>query len=142
MSSKPDTAGFSFREKSLVVTVVANVAVYAYYFWRAFSIGEDNPELVAALFMRTVVLLVLVMVASHSVLAVVHRPERVDERDRVIAMRGTHIGYYVLASGAFCALVVAATGRTFWTAHAILAALVLAEIAKDASRLVYYRRGA
>ena len=142
MSHKLDIeeSGLSFREKSLWITFVATLVVYAYYFWRVLSIG-DEPARVAALFLQVVFALVVVIVAGNIAISVRHRPESSDERDQAYALRAARIGYYVLATGAFCALAVAAAGKTFWTAHAILAALVLAELVKDGSQLFYYRRG-
>jgi hypothetical protein len=142
MSNEQDI-GLSFQEKSIWMTLVANVAVYAFYFWRVLAIGEGDPARVGALFGEVVVLLIVVMVAGHVVLAIAHRPERKDERDRRVATLAARNAYYVLASGGFCALGVAALSvGTFWYAQALLLALVLAEITKSASQLVYYRRGA
>jgi uncharacterized membrane protein len=142
MSNETDI-GLSFQEKSIWLTLAANAAVYAFYFWRALAIGDGDPARVGALFGEVVVLLIAIMAVGHAVLAIRHRPERKDERDQRVATKAARNAYYVLASGGFCALGVAALSvGTFWYAHALLAALVLAEITKGASQLVYYRRGA
>jgi hypothetical protein len=135
--------GATFREKSLWITVVSTLAIYGYYFWKALTIGERDPGAVGVLFGETVVLLILVAIAGHVVLAIRSRPEALDERDRRIALVATRNGYYVLISGASCALGVVAMGvGGFWSAHALLAAIMLAELVKSASQLVSYRRGA
>lgn len=142
MSSKEDTPGSSFQEKSLWVSTVANLAIYAVYFARAIAIGDRDPARVGALFGEAVVLLVVVMVVSHAVLAIHRRPERRDERDRRIAVLAARNAYYVLATGAWAALcVIAMSLGAFWAAHAVLLALVVAEVTKGVSQLVYYRRG-
>jgi len=150
MSNKADTAdegaGLSFQEKSLWLSLFANLAVYAYYFWRALALGRDNPDAVGALFATTTILLIVILIVGNAALALHARPSRAeqqkDERDRRIALYGARNAYYVLASCGFGALVVTAMSLgTFWTAHALLAGLVLAEITKSGSQLVYYRRG-
>jgi hypothetical protein len=143
MSNKvDDEPGASFHEKSLWITLGAIVLVYAFYFWRALAIGDSDPGRVGALFGEVVVVLIAIMSVSHAVLAIRHRPEPTDERDRRVATLAARNAYYVLTSSGFCALGVAALSvGTFWYAHALLLALVLGEITKTASQLVYYRRG-
>lgn len=142
MSSKEDTPGLAFQEKSLWISTVANVVIYAVYFARALAIGDSDPARVGALFGQAVILLVVVMVAGNVILAVHRRPERADERDRRIAVLAARNAYYVLATGAWLALCVTALSLgAFWAAHAVLFALVVAEVTKSASQLVYYRRG-
>ena len=122
--------GLTFQEKSLWLSLTATVAVYAAYVARALGLIE------------AVVLLVIVMIAGNVVLAVHRRPEPRDERDRRFATLAARNAYYVLSAAGFGALGVAALSLgAFWTAHALLLALVLAEITKGASQLVYYRRG-
>jgi uncharacterized membrane protein len=144
-STTDDSPGLSFQEKSLWLTLAANILVYAYYFWRVLAIGDDDPARLGALFGAIVVLLVVLLVAGHVALAIHARPARADqkdERDRRIALHGTRIGYYVLTTGVGATLGVASMSLgTFWTAHAALLSLVLAEISKCAAQLVYYRRG-
>ncbi|HTJ45223.1 MAG TPA: hypothetical protein VL463_24120 [Kofleriaceae bacterium] len=138
MSSEHDVG---FQEKSLWITLFANVLVYAYYFWRVLAIGRD-PARVGVLFGQTVIALIVIMAAGHIVLAVRQKPERKDERDRTIAMRASRNAFYVLSTGAWAALGVAAMSfEPFWIAHAILGAIVLAEVTRTGSQLVYYRRG-
>ena len=81
---------------------------------------------------------------SHAALAVLNPKEagQHDERDRLIALRGERVGGYVLAVGVFAGLVLAmAEAGSFWIAHALLLAWVLAELTDGAVQIVLYRRG-
>src|SRR5262245_44983150 len=137
-----EPVGLSFQEKSLWVTLVSTLVVYAYYFWRALSIGDGDSGRVGALFVTVVIALIVVQVAAHVAIAVHARPEGKDERDRRVELLGVRNSYYVLVAGAWFALGVASMSLgTFWFAHAMLLALVVAEVVKAGSQLVYYRRG-
>ena len=92
-----------------------------------------------------VVPLVVLTVISHIVLALVNPREAgaYDERDRLITLRGEHVGGFVLAVGVFVSLVLAmAESPSFWIANALLLGWVLAELTAGAIRIVPYRRGA
>lgn len=135
-----DAPGLSFREKSLWLTLASIVVIYAYYFVRVLQLGAS--PVVGVLFAKTVIAMIVVMSVSHAVLAIRQQPERADERDREIAKKATQIAYYVLMTGVWCALGVAAMAAgTFWFAHAVLLAVVLGEITGYAAQLVFYRRG-
>ena len=135
--------GLTFREKSLWVQVVSTIVLYAYYFWRAVSIGDGDPGQAGALFGGVVVVMIVVQIIVHTVLARHRRPEDADERDRRVAIRGARNAYYVLMAGVWGALgLIAMTAKPFWVAHAALLAIVIAELVRCASQLVYYRRGA
>jgi len=148
MSNKPDTGdepppGLSFREKSLWVTLVSTIAIYAYYFVRVLQIGEGDPGRVAGLFIGVVIVMVTSQIIIHAAMAIHRRPEKPDERDTRIALVSTRNSYYVLMSGVWVALTVCAMppiGR-FWVAHAGLLAVVIAEITRCATQLVLHRRG-
>jgi len=147
MSNKPDISaeppvGLTFREKSLWVTLVSTLAIYAYYFVRVLQIGEGDPAHVGAVFVATVIIMVVTQAVVHAALAIHKRPERTDERDVRIALVSTRNAYYVLAAGVWCALSICAMPvSAFWVAHAGLLALVVAEVVRCATQLVLYRRG-
>jgi hypothetical protein len=134
-------AGLTFKEKSLWVTLIATSAIYGAYFWHVLS-SDAGPGRAGAWFASTVVAMIAVHLISHAALALHRRPERSDERDRQIARIGARNAYYVLMSSTWGALGVAATALgTFWCVQAVLAAIVIAELTRCASQLVYYRRG-
>lgn len=135
--------GLTFREKSLWVQIASTVVIYAYYFWRAVAIGETDPGQVGVLFGVVVVVMVAVQAVVHAALVRHRRPEVADERDRRIAVKAARNAYYVLMTGVWGALgLIALTAKPFWVAHAALLAIIVAELVRFASQLVYYRRGA
>lgn len=141
MSSKPDTAELTFREKSLWIQLLSTAVIYAVYFVVAVRMGEGDPR-VGVLFAGTVIAMAVVNGVVHAALAIWKRPEREDERDRRIALRATRYSYFVLMVGVWCALTACAVASgTFWIAHVGLAAIVVAELVRFASQLVFYRRG-
>ncbi|HEX4422475.1 MAG TPA: hypothetical protein VH165_31390 [Kofleriaceae bacterium] len=148
MSNKPviadePTPGLSFKEKSLWVTAASILAIYGYYFWRAVELGDGHPGELGVLFAGVVIVMIIVQAVVHAALAIHQRPERTDERDRQVAQKAARNAYYVLVSGVWGALGVAALSLgTFWCAHAALLAIVIAELVHCGSQLVYYRRGA
>jgi hypothetical protein len=148
MSNKPviadePTPGLSFKEKSLWVTVASTLAIYGYYFWRVIEIGNGNPARVGVVFAFVVIVMIIVQIVVHVALALHRRPERTDERDRQVAQKAARNAYYVLMTGVWGALSVAALSLgTFWCAHAVLLSIVVAEVARCGWQLYYYRRGA
>lgn len=135
-------AGLTFKEKTLWVTLVATVVIYAGYFWRVIEIGEGEPGRVAGLFIGAVIAMIVLQIVVTAALALHRRPERTDERDRRIALAGARNAYYVLMTGVWGALGVATLALgAFWYVHAALLAVVLGEVTRCASQLVYYRRG-
>ena len=132
----------TFREKSLWVVVLSTVVVYAFYFWRAVAIGSADPGRVGGLFLEAAILLVALQVAGQIAIAVGTRPQPDDERDRLIAMAATRNAYRVLVVGAWGVIGVAVLSLgTFWSVHAMLLAIVLAELTRWGSQLFYYRHG-
>lgn len=146
--------GLSFQEKSLWVVLVGLIGAFGFYFTALASaqpaVAEAVPDLAVdvmphqvALFVAATVLLVVFQVVGHVAIAIVDRRSETDERDRLIALKGTRNGAYVLATGAFFTLTAAVmTKGNFACAHVLLGFWVLAQLTETASQLVMYRRGA
>jgi hypothetical protein len=126
--------------------LVGYLAVYSWYFARVVDAARSGPiadidyqglliAMVGVLVAATVVAEVLIAVAAPS------GADQVDERDRLIGLRGDRIAGWVVTIGALAGLVLAMVeAESFWIAHALLAGLVLAEILKSIAMLVNYRR--
>jgi hypothetical protein len=96
----------------------------------------------AALFMVSVALMVVVIVAGHIAVALASRPEGRDERDRLIEWRAESNSGWLLATGVLAGITcMILSVPNLWTAHLLLLSLVLSELLKLAIQLVYYRRG-
>jgi hypothetical protein len=131
----------TFREKSLWVSLLATLAIYAHYFIRVLQIGDGDPGRVTGLFVGTVIVMIVVQVVVNAALAIHRKPERPDERDRELSLVASRIAYYVLMTGAWGALTVGALHLgTFWVIHAGLAAIVLGELARCGVQVYLYRR--
>lgn len=138
----------SFQEKSLWVVFLGLIAASG---WYCYTVSESivptelavdvMPDQVA-LFIAAVVLLIIVQIVGHIAIAVGDRRSEMDERDRLIGLKGTRNGAFVLATGAFFALSAAMmTKGNFVSSHVLLGFWVLAQLTETGSQLFLYRRG-
>ncbi len=135
----------SYREKTLYASLAAELLVYGSYFvlHRQNSVNEVAGMIAAIIVLQIALQLVIVAVTSNRV---------VDERDRLIELRGYRAGYLALAS-----LMVLGLGMLWY--HATLGhfqmenrmmglhflsvffgMLVIADITKTATQIVAYRK--
>jgi hypothetical protein len=136
----------SYREKTTAVILIGYLAVYGWYFARVADAARSGP--IAEIdYQGLLIVMVGVLVAATvvaQVLIAVLKPaeaEQVDERDRMIALRGDRVAGWVVTIGALAGLGLAMIeADSFWIAHALVAGLVLAEIFKAIAMLVNYRR--
>ncbi|MCY0992260.1 hypothetical protein OV203_34300 [Nannocystis sp. ILAH1] len=135
----------SFAEKSVWIQLIGVAVALGLYFVVAgwmLARGITILPAFAGVFVVAVVLLVTILVGGHLVAALVGRPEPTDVRDREIEGRAESRTGWILATGvigAIGAIVVAV--EPVWVAHLLLLSLYLAELARLALQLVYYRRG-
>jgi cytochrome bd-type quinol oxidase subunit 2 len=149
-------SGFSFKEKSILISLLAVAGLYGAYFLDLVS-GNSEQTLASMLtnMFGLVVALVMVHVIFHIVITLDDVSEQEDERDRAVGRRASVFGYNVLY-----AIVLLVTGRmvilgawaeraqnaqavapsTFETANLLLAGLVLSEVVYYAMQLFFYRR--
>ena len=136
----------SFHEKSLRLTFAGVAAAFALYLAlvlpRASWSGSVGPGEVA-LFVAVVLALVVVQVAGHVAFAIADRRTGTDERDRLIALKGSRNGGFVLACGVFFALclAVAKPASSFAFTHLLLAFWVAAQLVETGTQIVLQRRG-
>lgn len=137
----------SFKAKTTALMLVALTIVYGWYFITILPDIATTPiEDVAyqgALFATGVIFVLLFVVGMIILAAIDHRQANdEDERDRLIEARGDQLGGYVLAAAALAAMTMAIVEVSyFWIANALLAGLVLSELAKGFVMLAAYRRG-
>ena len=149
-------SGFSYKEKSILISLLAVAGLYGAYFFDLVS-GNSEQALAAMLtnMFGLVVALVIVHVIFHIVITLDDVSEADDERDRAVSRRASVFGYNVLYS-----VVLLVTGRivilgawaentqnaqivapsTFETANLLLVGLVLSEVVYYAMQLFFYRR--
>ena len=138
--------GLSFQEKSLWLIFVSLVGCFGFYFAVVLPPDPDTsfvrPDQVV-LFAVAVGFLVIVQIVGHAVIAILDRRTETDERDRLIALKGSRNASFVLGTGVACSLwlAVITTGNFLFT-HVLLAFWVLAELVGIATQLYLHRRGA
>ena len=146
--------GFSFKEKSVLISLLAVLVVYGAYFFNLVS-GQGDATLQAMLheMIGIVVALVFIHIVFYSVISLDDQPEEDDERDRAVARRAAMFGYNVLfvvvlltylrvlITGAWSEEDPDVTVSLFETANLLLAGLVGSEAVYYAAQLFFYRRG-
>ncbi len=147
-ASRP--AATTFRERSLVVQIVSILAVYGFFGVRLWDFW-DKPSMSSAfagaimvfVLIGITICMIIINIASHVALAFYARPERPDERDRVIGLRGSRNAYGALAVGIWCVLYLAIADVSHGALlYAIMGVFALAELVRLGSQLLYYRLGA
>jgi uncharacterized membrane protein len=139
----------SFREKSAWISLLTYGGVYGYYFWtlsRVIAAGDATTFAYGGILVRSMFLLVVIEVALQIALALRAPREAqaaADERERLIALKATRIAFHVVMIGAAttCAAI-AISAPAFYTTNGLFLAMVLAEVVRNASQVVYFRRDA
>lgn len=138
----------SFREKSAWISLVTYAVVFGGYFftlWRAWD-ERWGQGLSIGLMVGAVVSLIIVAVALNVVLALFNLKEanaRADERETLIDLKAERIASYTLSAGVICLIGALVVGlNPFLVANLLLGAMVIAEVVKAVSQIVFFRRGA
>jgi hypothetical protein len=148
----------SFEEKSVWGSLVAMVVCSFYYFSEVFGLyadgGAPDPYRAGVLGISLLIALIVIEIVYHSILAIGTRSTESDERDRWIETRASRNAYVALGVGTFGLvghLVVGAhfgapylerLTDAFAIVNLLLLAMVIAEVVKYVSQIVYYRTGA
>lgn len=138
----------TFQEKSQWVTLLGLLVAFGGYFKSAWQtllptpIAADIQPDQAGLFLGATILLVIILVAGHTVIAIFDGRADTDERDRLIELKGERYGSFVLAVGVFASLCTAVfTEGNAIMAHVLLGYWVLASVVECLTQIVMYRRG-
>lgn len=135
----------TFREKAAWISILSMSGIYGLYFW-SLKLGplpggwhfDGLLGTIVALVAVQVVLIVAVAIAAPND---AQAPR--DERDRLIELRATRVGYSALASGIAVACFFGAfTPPLVFNANALLFILVAAEIVRSACQVILYRLSA
>jgi hypothetical protein len=139
ITPSPHPFDMTFREKSIAAQFICIGMVYGYYGVRLWGRSLTPAEAMAALIEITV-LMILISVAFHLAIRWNAKPERPDERDLTIGLRGTRNAYRVLAVGVWCVLLLAMTQMPYSQIfYATMGAFALAELVRLGSQIAYYR---
>jgi uncharacterized membrane protein len=135
----------SFRELSLAAQMAAILAVYGYYAAHFWGLWKAPLPLLAGVvtLIGITILMILILIAAHIVIALYVKPERTDERDRAIELRGARNAYGVVAAGIWCVILLVIVGRPSGLIFcALMAIFAVAELARLGFELYAYRFGA
>jgi hypothetical protein len=135
----------SFEERSVWIQLVSLLLVmggYSYVAWHMWSRGVTALPAYVAVFAVLVVLMVVVMVGGHVAAALASRPDRRDERDRVIEWWSESYSGWLVGAGILAGIAgMVLSLPDVWVAHLLLSSLFLSEVLKLVLQLVFYRRG-
>lgn len=133
-----------FRQKSAAVVLLAlGMLIFSYFG----SLGDVPAAEAPALFIDTIVLLIVVTIVGHIVVSVLHSPgddlaAPRDERDRAVDLLSLRNAYYLLTAAFWTMPVIIIAQLPLLTALNIwFALLVAAEVVYYSSVIAYYRLG-
>ena len=131
----------TFREKSAAASLaITALAFGAYGVW----VVQTRPGQAGAIggLVGVIAAQIVAQIVAHILFAVQARPEGADERDRSVDRLAQRNAYFVLFGSVWAVLGMALTGLPMLTiAYGLVATIVLAELVRFASQLVYYRLG-
>jgi uncharacterized membrane protein len=139
----------SFREKTAWVTLVALILVSLMYWLHVPSLFEPHRHgwVLLALGLSFGTFLLIELIAW--LVFYLRNPKEArtprDEREQIIALKATRIGSWVFTVGAFLAIFVTlhlAGAGPVAMGMSVVIAFVLAQVARQAAIILYYRRGA
>lgn len=145
----------SYQEKSIAGSLIVILVVYGYYF-AAVLRSPGQTEFAGSALGRlifAVIAIIIIEIVYHIVLSVATKPEK-DERDAIIELKAYRNAYFAYGTGAFFVIAcVIATGfaqsvaptrlifTPFLLVNLVLLFMVVAEIVKFVTQLLYYTRG-
>ena len=143
----------TFKEISAWISLIVLGAIYGDYFVNAPHTTTQGEAL--GLFVAVAIAIIVVETATHVIAAIFHRPEKTDERDRVIGGKAFRNAYFVMSAGVVGSIFYLLMSGP-WTetltfpnvphaimgAHLLVLTAALTEAMKFGSQIVYYRRGA
>jgi hypothetical protein len=146
----------SYQEKSIAGSLIAMLLVYSYYFAGVLH-HAGEPRFATAGLARliwAVIAIIIIQIVYQVALALGSHPEPKDERDVLIEAKAYRNGYFAYGTGAFLviALVIAAGLASdaapthlivtpFLVVNLVLLFMVLAEVIKLVTQLLYYHKG-
>ena len=131
----------TYQEKSAVAQIAAILLVYGCFAVRYWDQPLTHGAL-AAILIGITVCMILISVPAHIAMAIHRRPEKPDERDAVVQVRGTRNGYLALGAGMWGVLLLIMLQTSYGLLFcAALGVFALAELVRLGSQLYYYRFG-
>jgi hypothetical protein len=140
----------TYKEISAWISSAAVLALYGYYAVEAPQAASRGEAL--NLYVKVAIAFLVLIVVLNAVASIIHRPEKTDERDKLIAAMAARNASFVFATGivlvtlillvpnpAFAAAL--SLPQTTMPVHLLVLTVAFAELLRHASVIVYYRRG-
>ncbi|MES2987158.1 MAG: hypothetical protein V4808_04560 [Pseudomonadota bacterium] len=152
----------AFREKTLWASLAGTLAIWGWYFWGfagAVRAGRFDQAAETGNFILAIILIVLVQIVLATTLALSSGREAnapADDREKVIALHGYRSAYFALMLIVVMLMITTPILLRIaydWTpapppsmapvfmGNALLAALVIAEIANAVTQIIRFRKG-
>ena len=140
----------SFREKRAWIELISILAVYGIYVvlygrtWFSANQGGVAVATIGAVVATTILLTVAMTVLTTITAASAPKEARdpYDERDRMIDLSASTVGFYALQTGAFIVLVdILLHASLALIANSVLLTMATGQAARAAWQVVCYRRG-
>jgi hypothetical protein len=135
----------SFREKSAWISVVLILLVFGPYFWLVGQSFAGGTHVHGGTQFALILLFVVLEIVVHIAVAIQSPRDAeapIDEREDLIDLRATRMAFYVLFGGALMSIFTLHFPVNVWTlSQLVLFSIVIAELVKFASQIVFYRRG-
>jgi Na+/H+ antiporter NhaD/arsenite permease-like protein len=143
----------SYREKSVWIALLLDLAIYGYYAWSLYEVIQAGQTETYEYFDRLIVLVVILVIATIILESIVagsspnEATAPADEREKLIALKATNVAYTITIIGALTAAGFIADNTfnrvpLFYIANGLFLAIVFAEIVRNATQIVCFRRGA
>ncbi len=147
----------NFEVKNIYAGFASMIIIFSIYFSvviRMYGEGRfEGPEgmallgkMILVLMAGGIVLHILMVILANILLAILQNdPEPsfvVDERDKLIELRGLRVSYYIFGAGYVVAMIALAMGvAAFWVFNLLLVFCALSALTEGVVKLVLYRRG-
>ena len=147
----------NFEVKNIYAGFISTVIIFTTYFIIVsgmysegrFEGAEGNALLgkaIVSLIVGGIIVHIVIAILTSIVMAIATNDPKpsfvVDERDKLIELRGLRVSYHVFGAGYVAAMIVLAFGvEVFWVFNLLLASCAISVLAEGLIRLRYYRRG-
>lgn len=152
------TMDFSFKEKTVIASLLVTLLIFGWYFYQVFSslTLTENGTLSISDLVGAIVLIVILEIVVQSFISIRNKNSLEDERDKLIELASRRNGYWTLCVGIWFLLfhlLVEGSGTWFnsyhnliftsplYLAHLILLLFVLGEVVSFVTQIYYYRKG-
>jgi hypothetical protein len=135
----------SFREKSAWISFVLIVLVFGPYFSLVGRQLMGGAHVHAGTQFGLILVFIILEIVVHIAIAIQSPRDAeapIDERENLIDLKATRVAFYVLFGGALMSIFTMHFRVTVWIlSQFVLFSIVVAELVKFASQIVFYRRG-